>query len=162
MTEPILMWLGGVMGTAVFVIAEGSGGSMEDVVMNNWILKGGVAGILLLVVWCLLTGKLVPGYMHKSLLEKLKEVEARNEGMVMAGGAVPCNEDLVEHLKTELAEQRQQMIEFMREMVTQNQENFRLSKMVEDYEAKAKVRAEVARVKLAKDATGNASGSSAS
>lgn len=148
MTEVIFTWLMCVSGTGLFIIAEGSGGNVEDLVVNNWILKGGVAGVLLLIVMALVKGWFVPGYIHKAVVEKLKEVEAQNVGMVMAGGAQPCNEELVEHLKEEINEYKQEMMKFMIEFASVNRDNLRLQQIVDDFKKNQEIRSEVNKAKL--------------
>lgn len=148
MTEVIFTWLLGVGGAGMFIIAEGSGGSVEDLVFNNWVLKGGVAGVLLLIVFALIKGWFVPGYIHKAVVEKLHQVEAQNQGMVMAGGAQPCNEELVDHLKGEINDYRREMLKFMIEFANLNQDNARLQQIVAEFQQNQVIRSEVTKAKL--------------
>jgi hypothetical protein len=109
MGTEVICWVLGVLSTGSLLCEAGFdlpvGG---DQMWVNWLLRGGVVALSMLVLWLVITGKLVPGYIHKAVCKENEQLKSQNLGMVAMGGA-ECNEDLVNHLKKELREHKEEV-----------------------------------------------------
>lgn len=100
MGAELICWALGFVTTGL-LLGEGLPLPLDDQAWINWLLRGGVAGLSLLILWLIITGKLVPGYIHKAVVKENEQLKSQNQGMVAMGGA-QCSDELAEHLKQDV------------------------------------------------------------